>query len=296
MPTRRQIREATIQFLYYADLEGGADPASLRDPFWEFLSENDRRNLQLATARVVKHLASGREDRLSEFVQRAEASKPHLKAHPPAEPLLILLNRLLALESSWSICFQKIRNISKNGNNDSISDELENALQAFFLIDQDLAAQRELFLKSTFDFPDLKAHYEASAASIRRLQRISERVRMVENPENFPDQADLVKLRRSRQEIREIRSSTDTLVDGILEAKEQIDAQIATVLENYVPERIDPVDRAILRLGAFELMHTKTPQKAILNEAIELAKKYGTTNSQRFVNGILNEISRSLDS
>ena len=44
MPSRRQIREAVVQFLYCADLEGGADPAALRDPFWDFVTESDRRS------------------------------------------------------------------------------------------------------------------------------------------------------------------------------------------------------------------------------------------------------------
>ena len=83
MPSRRQIREATIQFLYSSDLEGGADPAALREPFWEFITAADRRNLQVATFRTVHHLAAGREERLSDFVTRSEATLPQLPAPPP---------------------------------------------------------------------------------------------------------------------------------------------------------------------------------------------------------------------
>jgi len=61
MPSRRQIREAVVQFLYCADLEGGADPAALKDAFWDFVTESDRRNLLLATFRTVHHLAHGRD-------------------------------------------------------------------------------------------------------------------------------------------------------------------------------------------------------------------------------------------
>ena len=80
MPSRRQIREAVVQFLYCADLEGGADPAALRDPFWDFVTESDRRSLQLATFRTVHHLAHGREGRLAEFVER-QSTRP-----PPCSP------------------------------------------------------------------------------------------------------------------------------------------------------------------------------------------------------------------
>ena len=294
MPSRRQIREATVQFLYCSDLEGGPDPSSLREPFWEFLTESDRRNLQIATSRTVQHLAHGRESRLVEFVERSESASPHLAAYPPAEDLTNTLKRLLTLESSWSVAFAKIERIPKDGDDADVADELETALEALFKIDRDLAFQRSVFLKSTEDLPSLKAHFEGIAASVRRLQRVSDRLRMVEDPENFPEQADLSKLRQSKAEIAELRSSTDTIVDAILAAKEEIDSRLSSILENYAPERIDPVDRAILRLGAYELLFTKTPPRAVINEGIELAKRYGTTDSKRFVNGLLDKISRSL--
>ncbi len=292
MPSRRQIREATVQFLYCSDLEGGPDPSALREPFWEFLTESDRRNLQIATSRTVQHLAHGRESRLVEFVERSQSASPHLAALPPAEDLKNTLTRLLALESSWSIAFTKIERIPKDGDDSDVADELKTALDALFKIDRDLAFQRSVFLKSMADFPSLKPHLEGVAASIRRLQRISDRLRMVEEPEKFPEQADLSKLRQSKADIADLRSSTDTLVDSIIGTKETLDRSISSILENYTPERIDPVDRAILRLGTYELLHTETPRKVIINEAIELAKRFGTTDSKRFVNGLLDKIAR----
>lgn len=148
-------------------------------------------------------------------------------------------------------------------------------------------------MRSAIDFPSLNPHLEPVTASVRRLQRISDRVRMVEQPENFPEQTDLAKLRESKSEIAALRTRTDELVDAILAAKGEIDAKLATIVENFSPARIDPVDRAILRLGTYELIHTDTPPKAVINEAIELAKRFGTTDSGRFVNGILDKVAKS---
>lgn len=293
MPSRRQIREATIQFLYCSDLEGGAEPSALRDPFWEFLTETDRRNLQVATFRTVHHLAVGRSDRLIEFVERSNPALAHLAALPQAEELKISLNRLLALESSWSIAFSKLGKIPKDGDDSAVADEFGDALETFFRTDRDLAFHREEFLKGADDFPSLKAHLEPVAASVRRLQRVSDRLRMVEEPEKFPEQADLTKLRQTKAEIAELRARTDSFVDEILAAKEEIDATISTIVENYSPQRIDPVDRAILRLGTYEILRTQTPPGAVINEAIELAKRFGTTDSGRFVNGILDKVAKS---
>lgn len=290
MPSRRQIREAAIQFLYCSDLEGGAEPSGLREPFWEFVTETDRRNLQVATFRTVHHLAHGREERLAEFVDRAQPALAHLTALPPAEALKEALTRLLALESSWSIAFGKLGKLPKAGADSTVADEFASALESFFKTDRDLAFHRDQFLRGAVDFPSLKGRLEPVVATVRRLQRISDRLRMVEQPENFPEQADLAKLRESKSEIMELRASTDELVDAILAAKEGIDAKLATIVENFSPARIDPVDRAILRLGTYEVLHTDTPPKVVINEAIELAKRFGTTDSGRFVNGILDKV------
>ena len=292
MLSRRQIRESAIQFLYCSDLEGGTDPAALRGPFWEFLTETDRRNLQIATFRTVHHLAHGREERLSDFAERSQPALAHLAALPQAESLKEALCRLLALESSWSIAFTKLGNLPKTGGDSAVADEFADALGSFFRTDRDLAFHRGQFLSAAADFPSLRAQLEPVTASVRRLQRISDRLRMVEQPENFPDQADLAKLRESKSEIAALRARTDELVDAILAAKGEIDAKLATIVENFSPARIDPVDRAILRLGTYELIRTDTPPNAVINEAIELAKRFGTTDSGRFVNGILDKVAK----
>ena len=296
MLSRRQIRESAIQFLYCSDLEGGSDPTALREQFWEFLTENDRRNLQVATFRTVHHLAHGREERLSDFVERSQPALAHLTAMPQAESLKEALTHLLALESSWSIAFTKLGKLPKTGEDSAVADEFSDALGSFFRTDRDLAFHREQFLRSAIDFPSLKLHLEPVTASVRRLQRISDRVRMVEQPENFPEQTDLAKLRDSKSEITVLRNRTDELVDAILAAKSEIDAKLAAIVENFSPARIDPVDRAVLRLATYELIRTDTPPKAVINEAIELAKRFGTTDSGRFVNGILDKIAKGQSS
>ncbi|MFZ9940800.1 MAG: transcription antitermination factor NusB [Luteolibacter sp.] len=113
---------------------------------------------------------------------------------------------------------------------------------------------------------------------------------MVEEPEKFPEQSDLAKLRDSKSELASLRQTSDSWVDAILNHKDAIDSKLGSVIENYAPARIDPVDRAILRLATHELLHTSTPPKVVINEAIELAKRFGTTDSKRFVNGILDKI------
>lgn len=292
MPSRRQIREAVVQFLYCADLEGGADPAGLRDPFWDFVTESDRRSLQLATFRTVHHLAQGREGRLAEFVERQATASAFLAAWPEAERLKATLTRIAELESSWSTALAKLERLPKDDDDASVAASFSSALAHLFLIDRELSAARRNFLLSSEDFPALRGQLEAVSATIRRLQRVSDRLRMVEEPEKFPEQADLARLRDSKAEITELRRRSDELVDLILNHKDVIDQTLSGVVDNYSPERIDPVDRAILRLATHEILTAKTPPNVAINEAIELAKRFGTTDSGRFVNGVLDRIAK----
>jgi N utilization substance protein B len=295
MPSRRQIREAVIQFLYCADLEGGADPAALRGPFWDFVTESDRRGLQIATFRTVHHLAHGREGRLVEFVERQTIAFALLAAYPQAESLKSDLKRIAELESGWSTAFAKLERLPKDDDDASVAETFSAALATLFMIDRELSSSRTRLLLGIEDFPALRGQLEAVAASLRRLQRISDRMRMVEEPEKFPEQADLSRLRESKAEIHKLRQSADDLVDAVLAQKETIDQTLASVVDNFAPERIDPVDRAILRLGTYEILQATAPPKVVMNEAIELAKRFGTTDSRRFVNGVLDRIAKDAE-
>ena len=83
----------------------------------------------------------------------------------------------------------------------------------------------------------------------------------------------------------------DELLRGVSDRLDEIDAAIAEVTEHWDVERIACVDRQIVRLGAYELLFREDiPPKVALNEAIELAKMYGSDESSGFVNGLLDAI------
>ena len=86
----------------------------------------------------------------------------------------------------------------------------------------------------------------------------------------------------------------EELVREVSGRGEQLDEVIARRARNWRVSRMAAVDRNILRLGAFELMHSDTPPAVVLNEAVELAHRFGSDASPAFVNGILDAVARSL--
>ncbi len=82
------------------------------------------------------------------------------------------------------------------------------------------------------------------------------------------------------------------VVDKLTEEYDQIDALIQKVSKNWKLYRMNPVDRNIIRMFIAEArVFPETPNKVLINEAIEIAKIYGTENSRSFVNGVLDKIS-----
>jgi N utilization substance protein B len=82
------------------------------------------------------------------------------------------------------------------------------------------------------------------------------------------------------------------LVNGVIQNREQIDQHIRKFAPAWPLEQIPIVDRNILRLAIFEvLLDNNVPVKVAINEAVELAKKFGSDSSSRFVNGVLGSVS-----
>jgi N utilization substance protein B len=88
----------------------------------------------------------------------------------------------------------------------------------------------------------------------------------------------------------EIEPFLDLLCRGVLEYLDDFDKKIVEASKNWSLERIAILDKIILRLAIFELEKTETPVKVVLNEAIELAKRYSTGNSGKFINGLLDSL------
>ena len=86
------------------------------------------------------------------------------------------------------------------------------------------------------------------------------------------------------------------LVRGVIDATPDLDAKIQPIAPEWPIEQVARVDRAILRLGTYELLYRakEVPPKVVINEAVELAKAFGSDNSSKFVNGVLGTAYRTL--
>jgi N utilization substance protein B len=103
-----------------------------------------------------------------------------------------------------------------------------------------------------------------------------------------PDALDrfLVSRLRAEELIRFSRS----LVDGVRQHRRELDLLLELTAQNWSLSRMAATDRNVMRLGAYEIVYSDTPERVAINEAVELAKRYGTHQSAQFVNGILDRL------
>lgn len=92
-----------------------------------------------------------------------------------------------------------------------------------------------------------------------------------------------------------VRDFAEQLLKGVVERREAIDEKITQLAKNYELHRISTVDRNVLRLGIYEMLYREeVPPVVVINECIEIAKKFGSEKSGHFVNGILDRVCSEL--
>lgn len=98
--------------------------------------------------------------------------------------------------------------------------------------------------------------------------------------------------RQATLEFRDpqLRSFIRRILDGIRQQRAKLDQQIRQTAHNWRLERMAITDRNVIRLGLYEMLHEGTPAAVAINEAVEIAREFGSENSAAFVNGILDRL------
>lgn len=109
-----------------------------------------------------------------------------------------------------------------------------------------------------------------------------------QNPDSDRDRVQL----QLQDEFAEgpVRTFAMNLLDGVLKELQTLDQSISATASNWRLSRMAPTDRGVLRMGLYEMLYLGTPPAVVINEAIEIAREFGTEHSGGFVNGILDRL------
>lgn len=129
------------------------------------------------------------------------------------------------------------------------------------------------------------------------LQTLYEYEFRVQSEDKWADSKEILKrnLDRYKSSIDDT-SFIEKLVEGVITHQDELDAKLSPLAPEWPIEQIARIDRTVLRLGLYELLHSsdKVPHKVVINEAVELAKSFGSDNSGKFINGVLGTAYRTL--
>lgn len=108
------------------------------------------------------------------------------------------------------------------------------------------------------------------------------------NPQHKP--SDDERFVAGRLHAQELVDFARALIAGVRRNRAELDVLLAQTADHWSLERMAATDRNVLRLGAFEILYYETPDRVAINEAVELAKRFGSRQSAQFVNGILDRL------
>ena len=103
----------------------------------------------------------------------------------------------------------------------------------------------------------------------------------------LPDREEFLRLRL--HDDKTLVDFAKSLINGVRRNREELDALLTKTADNWSLERMAATDRNVLRMGTYEILHTQTPGAVVINEAVELARRFGSAQSAQFVNGILDK-------
>ena len=129
------------------------------------------------------------------------------------------------------------------------------------------------------------------------LQTLYEYEFRTQSDDKWADASEILKrnLDRYKSSVDDV-DFIDRLVQGVLKQQGQLDEKLQPLAPEWPLEQIARIDRAVLRLGLYELIYSQdeVPHKVVINEAVELAKAFGSDNSGKFINGVLGTAYKTL--
>lgn len=277
-----KIRKTAL-CLIYAMMEQGFDEQNFPyRHFWEISLEKDQDHLRRALAKGIMHACRAASELAGVFIERGEAYLQEVKGDLTRLPLRDEVERSVERAKAMEAALKDLRICLNDKRRDS-SEPLELACRKVLQLAQTLLQLSEpLLLHLDED------QQQSTAGALRRLVRMLEECAQLAAPATLADDAkEYAGLARKAQELAELRPAAEELAREVISHREEWEAALHRLLRNYVPERLDAVDKSILYLTLYELLHRKLDAPITIAEAINLAHEFSGAKSAPFIHGVL---------
>lgn len=275
MPSRRLIREKALLSLFSFPVREEGDV----ETHWELILEPENKEILKVSVKTLTHQLQSLEKWKTRLSETAPACATLLKSYEEktlARDLLSLVKKTETLTLELNLILKLPATV---------------LLRDFYTHASSVESLTAAFLTehaaTTYTSPEKDKLTEC----IQKLKGLWERIPPLAQPLNFPEAPSTASLRKLTRERDLLREEASLLAQGTRDHLLSLDEQLSTHLENFSTEQLGRVEFNILRMAAYEILILEKPKAVIINESLELAKKFASDDAVALINGVLDQLS-----
>ncbi len=291
MMNKSKVRQSAL-LLIYSVLENGGDVASLDfELFWSISQEKEQDRYTIAETKAIGHICRAAQDAARLLAERVGAAHDAMQGDLTTARLREDVERYARQYAKFASDLIEQHHCLTSKRRET-TEELARLNLSLIVLARAIAGLGRDLLPTLADYPAYRAVLEPLAAVVRRQGRMLELCASVETPAALAGSGEYTSLIRSAEMLAELRPAAEQLALAVLAHRADYDERIAARLENYSPERLDVVDKAILYLSLYEMEENGLEVAIAISEATLLADTYSGSKSAQFIHGVLAAIMR----
>lgn len=281
-----KIRKTALCLIYAMIEQNCSDQDFPFHHFWEITLEKDYDHLRQAQAKGVLHACRAAAELAGVFIDRGEAFLLESEGNFPLSPLREAVERCVERSKALLASLTDLR-ICLNDKRRDGSAPLEQQSRRVLQLAMTLVELSDSLLTRLEDEPTMRQTMEGLAGALRRWVRLLSECAPLADPASLESSVEYSGLAHKAQAVAELRPAAESLAREVMEHRDEIETMLHRLLRNYVPERLDAVDKAILYLSLYELCHRKLDVPIAISEANNLAHEFSGSKSAPFIHGVL---------
>ncbi len=291
MMNKSKVRQSAL-LLIYSVLENGGDSAAFNlDLFWSIAQEKERDRYAAAEARAIVHICRSAQEGAEQLALRVEAVHNAMDGDLTTARLREDVERYARRYGQF--CSDLVlQNQCLTSKRRETSEPLTECNKNVIFLARAVSGLGRELLPTLVDYPAYREVLEPLGAVLRRLERMLALCASVETPTALAGSGEYTSLIRAAERLASLRPAAEKLGLAVLARRGEFDDRIAACLDNYSPERLDVVDKAILYLALYEVEVNGLEAPIVISEATALADAYSGSKSAQFIHGVLAALMR----
>ncbi|MCH5285547.1 MAG: hypothetical protein J1E42_08095 [Akkermansiaceae bacterium] len=254
--------------------------------FWEITLEKDYDHLRQALCKGILHACRSAKEVAGVFVERGEAFLLETQGDFTLVPQREIVESCVERTKATLTALTDLRLCLNDKRRDG-SAPLEERCRKVLQLAQTICRLSEDLFSRLADAPEMRPSPEGVAGAMRRWLRVLGECTPLEHPETLADSEEYAGLARKALDLAALRPAAEQLAREVVARRDALEADLERLLRNYVPERLDVVDKSILYLSLYELQCRKLSIPIVISEANNLAHEFSGSKSAPFIHGVL---------